>query len=433
MKKLSLLIFAISLTCCDSEKEVATGTLTVSGVLTNGTVPVANATVDIDDLVQYQVRSDVNGFFEIENVSSGSHTLNYEISSDNGAFSKVTDPLEINGNLFLDSLMLPDPVMLNNPEVQRSIESNEISLSWNKYQASDFREYKLYKHSSSGLDETTGELLHVATSANDTVFTTIASHSSETFFRVFVRDNLGLLGGSNIVDVAIGTYESEPELEIGVQTDFFLSEDEEQELYFDAPRAGIYSIAWFDSLFQDYDAGSIVVSANNEDKSIYYFQNERLIPMNGSPFPIYVQREERIYLNIKHYDNRFPGTYGVKISSFEEDVSIPLTIGEATNLTIGLGDVKMAHFEAIANKEYEIIVGSTVNGGALDDGVQTHVSIHEEGSDSFTIYKEFIPFPCCGSTKTFNIASDTEKNVYLVIDGAYWLEQNTVDILIKEL
>lgn len=433
MKKLLVFISAIGLICCDNEKEITTGTLTVSGLLTNGTAPVANATVDIDDLVQYKVRSDVNGFFEIKNVSSGKHTLNYEVSSDTGAFSKVSDTLEVNEDVFLESLTLPDPVILNEAEIQRSLESNEVSLSWNKYQLPDFREYKLYQHSSSGLDETTGELLHVATIANDTLFSTMAPHSSETFFRVFVRDNFGLYGGSNIIDVSIGPYESEPELAIGVQSDFFLSENEEQELYFDTLGAGIYSIAWFDSWFDDYDAGSIVVSAYNEDKSTYYFQNERLIQMNGSPFSIYVGGEERVYMNIEHFDDRFPGSYGVKITSLGEETSLPLTIGEASNISIDLGEVKMAHFEALANKEYEIIVGSTVNGGAMDDGTQTHISIYEESSDSFSIYKEAIPFPCCGGTKTFNINPGTQRKVYLVIDGAYWFKQNTVDILINEL
>jgi len=235
------------------------------------------------------------------------------------------------------------------------------------------------------------------------------------------------------VNLTIGAYESEPELEIGVLSDFFLSADEEQELYFDAPGAGFYSIAWFDAWFDDYGAGSIVVSAYDEDKSTYYFQNERLLQMNGSPFPIYVEDEERVYMNIKHFDNRFPGSYGVKITSLGEEVSLPLTIGEASNISIDLGEVKVAQFEALTNEEYEISVGNTVSGGAYGDGIETNISIYEEGSDSFSFYKETIPFPCCGGTKTFNITPGTQKKVYLVLDGAYWFEQNAVDILINEL
>lgn len=330
--------------------------------------------------------------------------------------------------------MLPDPVVLNEPEIERSLESNEVSLSWNKYQAADFREYKLYKHSSSGLDETTGELLHVATSANDTLFTTTVPHSSETFFRVFVRDDFGLLGGSNISNVTMGVYESNPELEIGVQSDFYLSQDEEQELYFDTPGAGIYSIAWFDDWFDDYSAGSIVVSAYNENKSTFYFQNERVIQMTGSPFSIYVGGQERVYMNIKHFStNSTPGSYGVKIKALTDETSLPLTLGEASNISIDLGEVKMAHFEALANKEYEISVGNTVSGGAYGDGIETQVSIYEEGSGTFTFYKETIPFPCCGGAKILHITSGAQRKVYLVLDGAYWFEQNAVDILIHEL
>lgn len=273
--------------------------------------------------------------------------------------------------------MLPDPVTLNDSDIQRNVVSNEVTLSWNKYQGTDFREYKLYQHSSSGLDETTGELLHVATTANDMLFATTLPHSSETYFRVFVRDNFGLLGGSNIVEVPIGVYESDPEIIVGIESSYCLSADEEQELYFDTPSAGLYSIAWFDSWFNDYAAGSIVVAAYNNDKSTTYFQNERLIQMNESPLPIFVPSNERVNLGIDHYDDRYPGTYG--------------------------------------------------------DGAATFLSIYKESADAFHTYKEPIPFPMGTPTKTIEVNYDSTTMVFLIIDSAYWVEDNSVNIIINEL
>jgi hypothetical protein len=432
MKKLFIVLnILLFITGCTEDKPIF-GDLKVSGYLSNGTGPVANAVVDLNDLVQFRVSSDNEGFFEINNVPSGAHKLNYQVNLESGSFSKVTEDIQLTSDLFLDNLMLPDPVSLNDATIQRNVVSNEVSLSWNKYEGNDFREYKLYKHSTSGLDETTGELLHVATTINDTLFTTTLPHSSETYFRVFIRDNFGLLGGSNIVEVPIGVYESNPEIALGVETSYFLSADEEQELYFDTPSAGLYSIAWFDNWFDDYDAGSIVVSAYNGDKSISYFQNERLIQMNGSPLPILVPSSERVYLDIDHYDDRFPGTYGIKVTLLDESDFSPLEIDTQTTETIGLGGTKLFYFEALAGKAYGITSGNTVNTGAYGDGAATFISIYEENAEAFHTYKEGIPFPM-GTPKTIEMSFDTSTKVFLIIDSAYWFDENSVNIMVTEL
>ncbi len=436
MKKSLLLFFGLAflVLSCNKEKESSIETaLTVSGYLNNGKSPVANAIIDIDDLVQYQVASNTEGFFEIKNVTSGSHKLNYKVGSDEGSFSKITETIEINDDLFLDSRTLPNPVTLYDPEIQNNLESNNVTLFWNKYIGTDFREYKLYKHSSSGLDETTGELLHIATAANDTVFTITLPYASETYFRIFVRDDFDLLGGSNIIELAIGFNTPEPEITVGIQMDNYLSLSEEQELYFDTPEAGLYSIAWFDEGFDEYSAGSILVSALNDDKSQYYFQNERLIQMTGAPLPIYVQSGERVHLGVKGYNESISGTYGLKVRHLQEEDGSSLTIGTPSNVLMNLGETQLLFFEAEANKEYEIVVGNTIDGGAYDDGTETQLSIFEQGEDSFSVYKNSIPFPCCGATKTFPVSVESTKKIYLIIDAAYWFKANTVNIVVNEL
>jgi len=76
-----------------------------------------------------------------------------------------------------------------------------MSLNWNKTDALDFREYKLYRHTTSGLDETTGTLVHVATSILDTSFIdTDLQPFKNYFYRVYIMNDYGRLGGSNIVN-----------------------------------------------------------------------------------------------------------------------------------------------------------------------------------------------------------------------------------------
>ncbi|WP_149273767.1 fibronectin type III domain-containing protein [Pareuzebyella sediminis] len=432
MKKMLFLLFVFSLTINCTMEEAENEQYSVSGLLTNGIFPVTDATVDIDNLVQYRVKSDADGFFKIDNIPEGTHELNYGITIENGSFSTMSETINITSDLSLNALMLPDPVILDNPTIQRDLQSNEVNLSWNKYTGEDFREYKVYQHSSSGLDETTGELLHVATSLNDTLFTTTLPHSSETYFRVFVRDDFGLLGGSNIVEVPIGMYESDPEITVGVETSYYLSAEEEQELYFDTPGPGLYSIAWFDQWFDEYDAGSIVVSAYNSDKSKTYFQNERLIQMNGSPLPVYVPNAERVYLKIDHYDDRFPGTYGVKVTPLNESDFSALEIGVHTLKTIGLGDTELFTFEAGAGTAYEITLVNTIDTGAYGDGAATYISIYEEGADQFSTYKESISFPM-GTPKTIELSYESATKVFLIIDSAYWYVENSVNFVINEI
>lgn len=208
--------------------------------------------------------------------------------------------------------------------------------------------------------------------------------------------------------------------------------NEEQELYFDTPSAGLYSIAWFDKWFEGYDAGSILVSAYNSDKSIAYFQNERLIQMNGSPLPIYVSNGERVYLTMDHYDDRFPGTYGVKVTPLNENDFSVLEIGTQTTKTIGLGDTELFTFEASAGTAYAITLVNNVDTGAYGDGAATFISIYEESADEFRTYKESIPFPM-GTPKTIELSYKTATKVFLIIDSAYWFKDNFVSFIVNEL
>jgi hypothetical protein len=88
MKKLLFLLVVISLFASCNKDKLVTGELTVSGYLTNVNTPVANAEVDINDLVKFRVKSDTNGFFEIINIPSGTHELNYQVASNQAAFRK---------------------------------------------------------------------------------------------------------------------------------------------------------------------------------------------------------------------------------------------------------------------------------------------------------------------------------------------------------
>jgi len=422
MKNLLLLCFLVMFICgCEKEKD--TGALTVSGYLTNGTGPVVKAKVNLDDLVQYSTTSNSEGFFEISNVPEGEYQLNFSVGSESESFSKNSEKIRLSSDLLLERLLLPDPVTIGEPEIERDFESNEVTLSWSTYTGDDFREYKLYKHSTSGLDETTGELLHVATLAQDTTYTLTLPHSSETFFRVFVKDNLGLLGGSNILDYVIGPVDYNPEIQLDIQNELYLNDGEEQELYFEAPEAGFYLIAWFDAGFSPYTTSHISMSAQNSDKSSYYFENQHLIIHNGAPIPIYVPAAERVYLKAKQVSESSFGSYGITITPLPFENSVPLEIGTELKQEIGLGEVRVLHFQAEANKQYRIRVKNNLDNYSYSPTSAKFMSVYEEGAISFSSYNVHVN-PCC---------NDIPKLITVSVDNAYWLEETAADVLVTEL
>lgn len=138
-----------------------------------------------------------DGYFKLLNVPKGNYDLTISKSNSNGSFSEKTSAVTVENNVVINEFLLPQAVELLEPD---SIKSNSLKLAWNSSDALDFREYKVYQHNSSGLDESTGTLVHVATNASDTSFIVAdLNPQSEYFFRVYVMNEYGKLGGSNII------------------------------------------------------------------------------------------------------------------------------------------------------------------------------------------------------------------------------------------
>jgi hypothetical protein len=133
----------------------------------------------------------------ISGVSLGDHTLELFKQYDGDIYSQKTVEIQVNQNVNLDVLTLPSPLIL---ELPNTVTENSIQLQWSMADAADFYEYKVYVHDNQGLDELTGELVYVGTSISDVVFEhTDLLSDKEYFYRVFLRDQFGQIGGSNIV------------------------------------------------------------------------------------------------------------------------------------------------------------------------------------------------------------------------------------------
>ena len=188
--------FLILYACQTSKLTENADTFDVSGHMIQKGAPVSGVQVIIDDKLNYSSVTDQEGYFLIEEVPEGLHTIEAEKLNDNGSFVEFKSEISLTEDLYLASLTLPSPVILEQPI---SNSDNSITLRWSKSDAIDFREYKIYRHTTSGLDETTGLLSHVSVARNDTSFTdTGLDPRTAYYYRVFVMNEFGRLGGSNV-------------------------------------------------------------------------------------------------------------------------------------------------------------------------------------------------------------------------------------------
>lgn len=193
-----ILIFVISFACTKIGTE-ADGNLTVSGTVFYNSEPITNATVRLSNINRYETTLITNedGYFEFQNVPNGEYELRYTKTFENGCFVERSDEINVVENCNFDNLLLPDAVSMYEPT---DVTFESLSLSWSSSTALDFREYKIYRGLTSGLDETTGLLIHVSTTTNDTTFINHDLNPLETYYyRVYVMNDYGRLGGSNIV------------------------------------------------------------------------------------------------------------------------------------------------------------------------------------------------------------------------------------------
>lgn len=196
--KLILLIvtmFTIQ-SCFNTEVYTVSGTVNYLGSVVQGAI------VSIDDKFNWTIETDENGQYIIQSVTKGEHDLSIKLDGEDQSYSMIEHSIQVNNDMQLNEIQLPKTVNILSLEVT---EDNSISLRWSSSSADDFREYKVYRHISSGLDENTGTLIHVSTSRTDTTFTDDETFPNiEYYYRIFVMNDYGKLGGSNILTAKTG-------------------------------------------------------------------------------------------------------------------------------------------------------------------------------------------------------------------------------------
>jgi hypothetical protein len=192
-----IIIFGLIFTSCEKTTTGPSGSYNVSGTVISHGAPVRGASVSLNKIVNYTTESDSLGHFSIQNVPAGDYALYMQKTNADGSYMEKTTTVSVTGDVVLQALILPRGVSLQNPA---NVTGSAMAIRWNPTDANDFREYKLFRHTTSGLDENTGTLVHVSTAINDTSFDdTGLDPLVQYYYRVYVMNEYGRLGGSNIV------------------------------------------------------------------------------------------------------------------------------------------------------------------------------------------------------------------------------------------
>jgi hypothetical protein len=195
-----LLSFTLCFLSCKDNSQDPQGKYSVSGTVVSRNIPVAKATVSLNNRGDLSTESDAAGRFTLTSVPEGNYSLNIKKANTDGSFIEKTSNISVTGETILQSLILPRGVVLLQPT---NITGTSMRIAWNATDANDFREYKLFRHLTSGLDESTGTLIHVATAINDTAFDeSNLQPLTRYYYRIYIMNDYGRLGGSNIVSSA---------------------------------------------------------------------------------------------------------------------------------------------------------------------------------------------------------------------------------------
>lgn len=215
--KVLLAIVFISVISCnkdDNSDEINTpkgdSVLSISGYLIDDSLrPIKQIRISLDE---NDIFTDESGYFKFDSLDKGAHVLTLNRDLANPAFGSHTDTIELKlYSVVYDSLILPEPLVLNEPI---DLQPCSITLTWtnNNPNHSEFLEYRLYiARGFYGpiLNQDNGELAYIGTSIDDTIFHMDQdtypggpiTPTAEYFFRVYAYNNHEIVSASNILRV----------------------------------------------------------------------------------------------------------------------------------------------------------------------------------------------------------------------------------------
>lgn len=199
MKKILFFALLITFFACQ-KKEV----YHVNGFIKYNGQPVADAQVSIDSSATIKATSNSLGFFSIPDAPEGLHRIYISKTYTDGSYVLITKGLNINQSFDTTAYILPTAISLSNSSLIPQATKMQVELSWTPTTATDFANYKLYRHTSDNFAIKDATLMYVSLNKAETSFIDLIPYNTTYYYRVLVNNNSSTFAGSNILEVIPG-------------------------------------------------------------------------------------------------------------------------------------------------------------------------------------------------------------------------------------
>ena len=418
LRALWLLVVAWMVGCGDAAD------YSVSGQLFSARGPVPGARVALSSDPKRSTLSDETGHFQLNEVPLGLHTLTATYEENGEAISEQV-AVDVRGDTAIESLQLPVPVKLTASLGELSPGTSRVVLNWTKAFKQGFREYKIYRHTTSGLDETTGTLVHVTTDLDETSFVSAEAPLKTFYYRVFVLNDFGKIGGSNVASQFTDAYRPDPSLTLGQKVEAVVYSGQPPHLFhFDAEAQHLYLVEHF---------GDINLTVFDATQSTVYAQVPRTIMMSGHPLLLPSRGAERVNLRVSILDSSFiqKADYSVKVSPLIPEAPVVLEPGTPHTLQMAVGATRVRYIDAVAGTRYRLTTVSTAGGAPSSPETLTFVSVF--GADVGAPYVWDKDVGLRTSPQTFEFTATRTERLTLAVVAAYWWDPTQVTLSLSTI
>jgi len=423
-----LLLFAfLTLISCNKDK---TGVL--EGYVTDESNNVfAGVEVMVDN--HPLATTDAAGYYRIPDLDEGTYYIQAETTGQTVTLSSVKKVVKVKRESTerCDLVLKSNGIVLSTIDTISTVEQQKIQLSWSQSTNVNFLEYKVYRHDSPGLDQSTGTLIYVSTNISETTAFDSLEYDATMYYRVYVTSATGILQSSNILTYTTGLFPNILALEFGVTTRGYMSGGEKLWFHFPAEAGKMYKISWFDNdtYWPGNTVGSVWVTGFREDKVTTIFPKGRLIQSTGSPRVVMAQETETYFVRLEGYFPELQGTFTIRVDTLNQSDAIEVpTDSSVVSAPMNVGDVQLFYADINANTTYLSYLGQT--------GTANYVYVGAYGQSSLQkFYYDENPnrLEITGVPKNAQIiATDTER-VYFIFTSAYWWGPSTVSMALEPI
>jgi hypothetical protein len=391
----------------------------VSGQVLSDRGPVQGARVALSSNPDRNTLSDEAGRFVLQGVPAGEYTLNTTYVEEDQTVSQQVE-IVVAGNTSVEPLKLPLPVELTTTQGPRVPGKSTAVLSWSRAFKEGFREYKVYRHTTSGLDETTGTLVHVATDVDATRFESEEEPLKTYYYRVFVMNDYGKLGGSNIASLSLGAYVPPPALTLGQPV--------QAVLYVGAPPHLFHFESSAQALYTVRHAGNLDLTVFDATQSIIYAQDPRAIHMTGHPLLFPARATEQVYLRVSIMEalNLKSADYSLEVRELRPTEQILLMPGTPQSLRLETGAAQVLSFDAAAGTRYRLVAESTAAGAPASNQALTFVSVFGANVSAPYVWDQQVGLR--GSPTSYEFTATRTERLTVTLLAAYWFEPTQVTL-----